>query len=410
MIKSRLFAGLVVLVWSSPLVLAEEIETLPTVEVKAPSATGPAFSPLLPVTTPTDAPARALATMPATTPASAPATMPATQTLAPMVPMQAAPACPTGTPIAGAAVYILSPYFGGDPAFITTTGIGTSSPTQTTTDFSWNYNATPAFWLGWLNPSGLGARGHYFFFDQTSRTATASLNASQAASASIAPPANLVSPAGSPSFGSPGVILGSGLGQDNLAFQSNLRLQAIDMEVSQLITGNRLFALFSGGARYFHMSQDYRATLNNTLPPPAGASESQFLQFGHNFTGAGPTFDVVAGYQIGGLPLYFFGDVRGSFLVGSTRTSRNFILNVNDPNGIVGGNQFANPTADARRGATLPIVEVELGLQFEPTFLGRPFQVRGGAVNQTYFGAGSASQTSGNMSLFGGQLSVGMLY
>jgi hypothetical protein len=38
----------------------------------------------------------------------------------------------------------------------------------------------------------------------------------------------------------------------------------------------------------------------------------------------------------------------------------------------------------------LPIVEVELGLQFEPTFLGRPFQVRGGAVNQTYFGAGSA--------------------
>lgn len=370
---------------------------LPALEVKAPRRPAQPISRAIP-DTPQEMPVTT-AVAPTITPYSA----------APMM-SGTGPVEDTGTLIAGAAVYILSPYFDGNPAFTTTTGIGTSSPLQSTTDFSWNYNATPAFWLGWLNASGLGFRGHYCYYDQFSRTASASLNVAQAATSTIAPPANLASPVGSPSFGSPGVILGSGLGQDVLAFRSNLRIQAIDMEVSRLLDGGGLFALFSGGARYFHISQDYQATLSNVLPPPAGASESQLLQFGHNFTGAGPTLNVVAGYQLGGIPLSCFGDVRGSFLVGGARNSRNFVLNVNDPGGVVGGNQFANPAADARRGATLPIVEVELGLQYAPVVLGRTLVLRGGAVPQTYCGAGSASQTSGNLSLFGGQLSAGLLY
>lgn len=407
----RLFATASVKEWSMKNALSC-VGLLSLLSITVPEVTAQGLPPLFDMKAPSP-PVRPTALQEET-----PAAQPLAPPIAPALPPANSPLMTTavaasdcaGTPIAGAAVYILSPYFDGNPAFTTTTGIGTNSPHQSTTDFSWTYNATPAFWLGWLNGNGFGGRGHYFFYDQQSRTTTTSLSAADAASSSIAPPPNLASPAGSPTFGSPGVILGNGLGQDVLAFRSDLKIQAIDMEASQLVTGGGAFALISGGARYLHMSQDYQATLSNVLPPPASASESQLLQFGHNFTGAGPTLNIVAGYQVGGIPLSLFGDVRGSFLVGGARTSRNFALNVNDPNGVVGGNQFANPTADARRGATLPIIEAELGLQYAPTVFGRTLQLRGGAVHQTYFGAGSASQTAGNLSLFGGQISAGLLY
>lgn len=406
--RSLVFVAMSLLAWLAPRLPAQEL--LPPLEVTAPPR--PSRSSTAP---PTAATPRTVTSSVATPPAPVIPPAPLTPTFTPPAAPPAMPcampqmvgACRQGTPIVGAAMYILSPYFDGNPAFTTTTGIGSNAPNQSTTDFTWNYNLTPAVWLGWLNENGWGVRGHYFFYDQRSRVATASLNPDQALTSSIVPPANLASPAGSPSFGSPGVILGNGLGQDNLAFDSTLRIHAADVEACQLVTGYGLFALISGGGRYLNMSQSYRATLNNQA---SGATELQQLQFTHDFNGGGPTLDLVAGYQLGERPVFLFGDIRGSFLVGGSRSARNFILNVNDPNNAVGGNQFANPTADARRSVTLPIIELELGVQIAPVLMSRPLHIRAGAVHQTYFGAGSASQASGNLSLFGGQVSAGFLY
>jgi hypothetical protein len=108
--------------------------------------------------------------------------------------------------------------------------------------------------------------------------------------------------------------------------------------------------------------------------------------------------------------LAFYGDLRGSLLVGTTHTSRNFAEVINDPTGLVGGSSLANPTAFSSRDTVLPVLEAELGVQYS---IGRGrnlFFIRMGVVDQTYFGAGSAALTGGNLSLFGAQITTGILH
>jgi len=54
------------------------------------------------------------------------------------------------------------------------------------------------------------------------------------------------------------------------------------------------------------------------------------------------------------------------------------------------------------------VAELELGVQYG-TNLGPTYGfIRGAVVSQTYFGAGSPSQSDGNLGLFGGQFTIGL--
>ena len=152
------------------------------------------------------------------------------------------------------------------------------------------------------------------------------------------------------------------------------------------------------------MEQNYTATLANDA---ARASERQTLTFDHDFNGGGPTLALQANYQIARLSL--FGSVRGSLLVGQTTSRLNFTQTVTDPAGAFFGIvQSNNPSARRTDDTLLPVLELELGLEYALTAGRYRTFLRGAVVNQTYFDAGSASSTEGDLGLFGAQFSLGV--
>lgn len=309
---------------------------------------------------------------------------------------------------AGAGFLLMKPYFASNPAYSTRTGIATASPQETTTDFSWIYEPAMAFWLGWSSECGLGIRARYFSFQQDSNTFNTSLNSAQGTTMAILPPSSLSNLAGSKgNFASPGIILGFGFGQDLLTFGSSLDISAVDVEATWDLSSCHWGLQLAGGARYLFMGQSYQGVLVNHF---ANASETQFLSSAHSFNGAGPTAAFQGTYHVGHTGLALFGNVRGSLLLGTARQSASFNQVVTDPNKLVGGSQMLNPNTFSSRDTIMPVAEVEVGLQYSRT-VGRcaPF-FRASALNQTYFDAGNASQSTGNLSLFGVQFSLGVNY
>jgi hypothetical protein len=360
----------------------------------------------------------------------------ATVTPAPMAATQAAPAptavhglfshcnpcCHGGWKLnGGASLYFLKPYFGDDPAFITTTTSAVTgaiiAPGRVTTQFDWDNQPAGAFWLGVTGENGLGVRGRYFHFDQSSNTLNTSNPTPVTADAitTIAPPETLVfGPAPIPGFGSPGILgaLTPVFGNvDMLTFNSDLKVQVLDLEATLDMQQGQWLVQLSAGARYLHMAQNYRGRLDNTVDTGVGVlSETQLLTFGHNFDGWGPTAALQASYRVGQSGLSLFGNVRGSILVGRTSENLRFVQTLSDPAGVLGGDVLIDQNANRSRNTTRPTVEVELGAEYGLDWGRlRPF-LRGAVVSQTYFDAGSASQTDGNLSLFGAQVTLGFNY
>jgi len=313
----------------------------------------------------------------------------------------------------GASFYILAPYAQDNQAYARTSGFSTPNRGRGTTDFSWDYSASPAFWLGWESPNGWGVRSRLFTFQQTSNTAQASLNADEAADAQIRPSQNLPDmDIVNPDFqGSPGILLSQGLGVDRLYYSSSLLLNSLDLEATYDICQCPCTLLFSGGVRYMFMAQRYNQALHNSVTVNADtATETSVLDFRHNFHGIGPTAALEAHRQLGNTRLSLFGMVRGSLLVGDTDQSLAFNEVVDDPGGIAGGSQTRLGNATSDQADTLAVSEIEVGLEYELKLYRCSTFTRLAFVDQTYFGAGCASSQDGNLSLFGGQISIGVNY
>jgi len=339
-----------------------------------------------------------------------------------VVPDAAVPS--SGGVIGGASLYYLKPYFNNNTALTTVTGVGTPNPFRTDENFTWNYNACPAVWLGWVSESGLGVRGRFFDFDQSSNSLSASRSPSNtgeviAAPSGLALTGPLNNPAGAggaavfgPAFGSPGIIMGAGFGQDQLTFNSNLKINVVDVEATQDWQTGQLWLQVSGGGRYLHSSQDYTATLLNQADVGGGAtaSESQRLQLGHNFNGGGITTALSVRRFLGDTGMALYGSVRGSMLVGISHENLSFTQIIVDPTGVVGGNQNNIQGGTNSKDTLLPVTELEAGVEY--TYRAgklNPF-FRVAAVDQTYYNLGSSTQTAGNLTLFGVQFTAGLNY
>jgi hypothetical protein len=320
---------------------------------------------------------------------------------------------------AGGSFYYLKPYVQGNTAFVTTINPGQPNSQVISDSFHWDFQPTFAGWIGWTGPSGLGVRARYFQFDHHSSDSTLS-NAPVAApqtQTTINPPlANLLPlSTGGTAFGSPSTTLNTGFGVDQLSFGSDLKIHSIDLEATCAWKCGHCFLLAFAGGRYLDMEQNYHATLANN-GGGAAISEVQTLDAFRRFSGGGPTLGLQGNVPFGRSGLSLFALGRGSLLVGSTRESVVFSQIVNDPTGLVPGHVpppatlEINPTGSRSSDHVMPIAELELGLEYGRQ-VGRTWWFfRGAAVNQTYFSGGSASQASGNLSLFGIQASVGINY
>jgi hypothetical protein len=315
--------------------------------------------------------------------------------------------------VAGATEYYLKPYFQDNVAFNVTRGIGTTASSVTAQAFDWGVKSSAAFWVGYELESGLGVRGRYFNLSGSSRNLTTSLDLTQAATGFIAPPAALLRLPGA-AFGSPGIFLTAGLGADQLGFDSDLHIEAYDVEATYEMCHENLSVVYAAGGRYLHTTQNYRATLTNSNPtdPITGltGSEVQTLTYFHNFEGGGPTMALSATWQVGKTGLAIFGSARGSLLVGTTNEALTLTQSVVDPARVVGGNQNNVPRSIGSADRVMPVLELEAGLEFGMRiWIFRPF-LRAAVVNQTYFDIGNASSTRGSLGLFGAQVSLGTNY
>lgn len=365
------------------------------------------------------------------------------------------PVCPSPPPadaepgwwlLGGGSLYFLKPYAGNNTAYqTTTTSVGTAgdvavSQGQTTpTQFSWNFEPAGAYWLGLVSPSGLGLRGRYFRFSAGSSNPETTLTPQQAATPLGVTPAEsrFVNPspfissflpgtlppagAGRSPFGSPGAVLlvpnpngSAGIGEDHLRFSSDLTIDAVDVEPTFTWGGQGWSLLAGAGGRYLHLAQTYRASLTN-LGGGLPINETQTLEVLRNFNGGGPTVSGQVNWNVGPTNLAVFAGARGSLLVGRSTQTTSFTQTLNDPTGLSGipGTPVNSRIASRipmHTDLVLPVAEFEAGLEYGVEVFGNRLFVRGAVVNQTYFDAGNASGGSGNLSLFGGQMSLGMNY
>lgn len=350
-------------------------------------------------------------------------------------------------PVGGASLYLLKPYLHQNIAFQTTSTLtadsagGTSLSDGRTDSRQFDWGVEPAFavWLGAAGSSGYGVRTRYFRFNGSPGVANTSLNAQQAATPPGVNPAvsTFISPspfipdflpgalppvaAGTKSFGSPSPVLlianpqtGLGIGEDRLTFSSGLAIDAIDIEPTYAWACGGWQVVAGAGGRYLRLVQDYRAVLVNTgggLP----ISVTETLGVDRRFTGGGPTISGQFNRAIGSSGFELFGSARGSLLVGTTTQTTSYTQSLDDPTGISGVpgtpvHTRINSRIPTDTDATLPVAEFELGCAYVVTLTDTELYLRAAVVNQTYFGAGTASSAEGNLSLFGCQFSAGVRY
>ena len=305
---------------------------------------------------------------------------------------------------AGVDFNIMRPFAGNNVAYNKNDGFGLAIQSTQTKEFGYTYQLAPSTWFSVIGPSGFGFRFRFFEYDDASKAESLTLTRDQSAISSVNPPRNLGpilngnnQPFG---FSSPGVLLTGGAGADRLTFRSDLRVQHMDFEgIYEGYVSDFAYSI-SGGARYLQTAQNYRADLVND------AGETGQLRSGHDFYGAGPTISFGAQHRFGTSGFSVFGNLRGSLLVGLGRQDTYFLQSITAAPAQT--TQLSNVSAFAQ---TLPIFDAQVGGEYTVCFgtYGHIF-VRAAAVTQSYFDIGNASSRTGNLSLFGGQVSLGWRY
>ena len=321
---------------------------------------------------------------------------------------------PWGRIVGGGSLYLVHPFLQNNIAYQVQSGNTSGSPHLTSSEFTWNVQPAFAIWTGYEWSNGIGMRARWFHFDGDSNTLNTSQNAATAATTSITaspslPTLPFPSNQNTTLFSSPGLFLGRGLGTDNLTFNSSLGIDVIDLEGTfRWGWGNWTFLTGVGG-RYLHLTQGYNASLNNSLGNGL-ATESQSSVFTHSFNGAGLTADFEANWKICGSNFSLFALGRGSLLVGRTNQEFSYTQTVNDPLKLVGGSFSNSPSTASSTDNVLPVAELEVGIDYGVNWGRAHFFARSAVISQTYFGAGNASRTDGNLTLFGAQFSLGLSY
>lgn len=331
---------------------------------------------------------------------------------------------------AGASVLILKPHFENNAAFTTLSPptLGATAHQTTETDFHSSFEASPMVWVGWRCDNSFGVRTSYFTFDHTSRN-FAFTNPPAGPGAVIvneAPglpdPRLLVFPApATGDFSSPGVIATRAFGQgvaspDALAFGSSLRVDTITLEATYDCTCGSAAIVLAGGARCLYERQAYHALLKNAVTiGTASAIEVDTLDYKHTFNGGGPTLAIYARQPLSDTAVSVYGNLRGSLLVGKSRQNFRATQLVSDTGITPGGglppltqNTFFADQFASGRDDTIPVCELEIGLEYAEDLGACRLFAQTGVVGQTYFGGGSASSETGNFSLFGLQVTIGL--
>lgn len=271
--------------------------------------------------------------------------------------------------LAGAALYLVQPYFQSNIAYTTSRDVGTRGDPNFTrsddrTDISHHMQATPLIWLGYLGDNGWGARARYWYFLQDS---------AQAVEGTAPPP-----PAGGSGLSvfsaAPLGLQVAAFANEQLSVTSRLELQLLDLEGLRHFNAAGCDFLIAGGLRLAHIDQTYNAFLATD-----GRTIDTLLS-GHNFHGAGPVLAGEVRYPLGLSGLVLYGSARSSLVFGSAHQEA-FLTSQNSSG------------ADHRDKALL-IAEADLGLEYAMAVGQSRLFGQVALVGQNWFGAGGASRAT----------------
>jgi len=301
----------------------------------------------------------------------------------------------------GGGFYYVKPHWEENPAYVILNLGG-----DTIVDFDWDYELAPRLFAGINMGDGMGVRARYwrfrhepdpldFFFLDGDEFFTAF-------------PLNLDA---SPLFLLEDVVVT----EADYLFNSRLHLDVYDLEGTLETQWCGCTVLFSGGARYVEMKQRYRARgagLTLDADDNTGVFAVDLDSF-HTFRGIGPTASVEVRYPLGGRcgtgcsSFNVYGAGRGSVLFGTGKQSVNRLLvyaNLETQETTV-----QEDAAFRDRDDILPVLELELGVEYAGYFGCHRVFLQAAAVGQTWFGAGNAANvnefllpsTNTNLGFFG---------
>lgn len=292
----------------------------------------------------------------------------------------------------GAGIYFARPVFSSNPAFVSSVTQTTTDPNTTVTttqDFNWNYQASPKAWIGYVADCGWGVQFSFWHFQSD--------------------PATLIleHPADQPGVQTFGSTLGAlpipvrsnfpPIPADVIHIDSSLLLDTYDMEVIWIGGYERGYTKFGAGARYAYLRQNYFASLINTGNPP------NFFQSEQNqFAGAGPTVSGEVGCRVW-RRFGLYGNGRFSLLFGESSQYA-----TQSQTGVTPGLNF---TSNNQKMVTIPVGEIELGVNWIADWNRCRFIVKTGFAAQMWWDAGSASiPPGGNFSSLGSQSPQGVFF
>jgi hypothetical protein len=293
--------------------------------------------------------------------------------------------------VTGSADY-LRPFFQSNPAMVIQTTTPITPNIATADDFDWKWTVSPRISAEVIGPCGLGVRAEYFRFYQDSDAATfiaaapGALNTiNTALPATFFPPVALFAVAGS----APGTTF---------VATSNLKVETIDLDAIYNFKLCHWLLTLEAGGRYLDTQQNYQFQVTS----PAG-TVTGVTSYHQSFSGAGPLLGFEFHRYIGCTGLAAFGKIDGALLVGTGIEQFGFVV----PGTVTLFNNFFS----ASHNPVMPVTDIELGAEYTFNHCGKfhPF-VRASVIDQTYFDAGNASSRTGNLSLFGGQVTGGFAF
>jgi hypothetical protein len=320
--------------------------------------------------------------------------------------------CQNGDVIIGGSWYILRPVVNDNRAFtLTTPSAGITTVNTVQNNFNYPFETDPfSLWAGYRSACGLGFTVSWFHLDDGAPGQSLSLGG--AGLRTVTAPAPTI----------PGTTLAGGVLTiaeifglaTPLTFNSDIRMDIWDFDVTQKLDCKHFELIFGGGIRYMHIGQDYTATASIPAIPRVAGTPGSITDFlGNSYDGGGPTIVLngVRNFGCSGFGLY--ANSRAGVLFGAKRETGSVTATSVVSSLVFGLGGLTDATATSDNESTIAFGEIEMGLQWARR-MGRylPF-VRVGFEGREYWGIGNAvNATSGNNSsavgLFGLSLASGV--
>jgi hypothetical protein len=263
--------------------------------------------------------------------------------------------------------YLLQPHFQSNPAFQVNSAPPGGPVSGSQREFTYGNSVSPQATIGYETASGLGIRVSGWRFDQKAREA-----------ATVGP--NGFITAANPLGLGAGLATGPG---DRIVANSRLRLDVIDVEITERFEPSRCWSfLLGGGVRYANIVQEY--AFNATTP---GFGATGAVSSSRNYSSIGPAVSFEAHRNIANCGLGLYATGHGSVLFGSAHQRAD--LSTLGVGGVFG------PAAsnESSQSHVMPTTEFEVGAEYRHAIGRTQVLVQAGFVGQVWFGAGNATNT-----------------